>query len=424
MANTLAINGGDKVREDAFPPWPWFDEETIQAAMEPLKTGKVNYWTGELGMKFEKAYAEWCGCKYGISTNSGTSALQTAMAGALNIGPGDEVICPSYTFIASSMSIAQSLAVPVFADVEKTTHTIDPNSIEDSISDKTKAIVCVHLYGCMCDMGAIMEIADKHGLWVIEDTAQAHGGKYDGKMAGSIGHIGATSFCQSKHFTTGGEGGCVVTNNEDWAWNARAFRDHGYDVSERMRLLELEEKLPYIHNRIGFNFRMTEMQSAIGLRQLELMDTWNLPLRRRNAKILDEALADQPYILALPINTEVRENAYWLYPIILDTDQISVEARDFFMAVAAEGVPAGPVLWPESYKEKCYREQIGFGNLNYPFKDPATRPGAVNYANLELPNAVWAESRTFWVPVHPTYEEKDMHDIAAAIKKVGEAYSK
>lgn len=424
MANTLAINGGDKVREDAFPPWPWFDEETIQAAMEPLKTGKVNYWTGEMGMKFEKAYAEWCGCKFGISTNSGTSALHTAMAGALNIGPGDEVICPSYTFIASSMSIAQSMAVPVFADVEKTTHTIDPNSIEDRISAKTRAIVCVHLYGCMCDMGAIMEIADKHGLWVIEDTAQAHGGKYDGKMAGSIGHIGATSFCQSKHFTTGGEGGCVVTNNEDWAWNARAFRDHGYDVSERMRLLELEEKLPYIHNRIGFNFRLTEMQSAIGLRQLELMDTWNLPLRRRNAKILDEALADQPYILALPINTEVRENAYWLYPIILDTDQITVSARDFFKAVAAEGVPAGPVLWPESYKEKCYREQIGFGKLNYPFKDPATRPEAVDYASLELPNAVWAESRTFFVPVHPTYEEKDMQDIAAAIKKVGEAYSK
>ena len=424
MADTLAINGGDKVREDAFPPWPWFDEETIQAAMEPLKTGKVNYWTGELGMKFEKAYAEWCGCKFGISTNSGTSALHTAMAGALNIGPGDEVICPSYTFIASSMSIAQSLAVPVFADVEKTTHTIDPNSIEDNISDKTRAIVCVHLYGCMCDMGAIMEIADKHGLWVIEDTAQAHGGKYDGKMAGSIGHIGATSFCQSKHFTTGGEGGCVVTNNEDWAWNARAFRDHGYDVSERMRLLELEEKLPYIHNRIGFNFRLTEMQSAIGLRQLELMDTWNLPLRRRNAKILDEALGDQPYILALPINTEVRENAYWLYPIILDTDQITVSARDFFKAVAAEGVPAGPVLWPESYKEKCYREQIGFGKLSYPFNDPATRPEAVDYANLELPNAVWAETRTFWVPVHPTYEEKDMRDIAAAIRKVGEAYSK
>ena len=424
MSEKLAIDGGEKVREAPFPPWPYLDEESIQASVEPLRAGKVNYWTGTVGMEFEQKYAEWCDCKYGISCNSGTSALHTAMAGALNIGPGDEVIVPSYTFIASSMSVAQSMAVPVFADVDKLTHTIDPQSIEDNISERTRAIVVVHLYGCMADMDPIMEIADKHGLYVIEDTAQAHGGVYKGKKAGSIGHLGATSFCQSKHFTTGGEGGCVVTNNEDWAWNARAFRDHGYDVSERMRLLELEEKLPYIHNRIGFNFRLTESQSAIGLRQLELLDTWNLPLRRRNAKILDEELKDEPYILALPIDTEERKNAYWLYPIILDTDRISVEARQFFQAVGAEGVPAGPVLWPEGYKEKCYREQIGFGKLQYPFKDPATRPEAVNYADLELPNAIWVESRTFFVPVHPTYEEQDMRDIAAAIKKVGAAYAK
>ncbi len=422
MSEPLAIDGGEKTREEPFPPWPYFDEEPIQRAMEPLRTGKVNYWTGTGGMEFEQEFAEWCGCKFGMSTNSGTSALHVAMAGALNIGPGDEVITPSYTFIASSMSIAQTGAVPVFADVERLTHTIDPESIESVISDETKGIVAVHLYGCMCDMDPIMEIADKHGLYVIEDFAQAFGGEYKGKKAGSIGHVNATSFCQSKHFTTGGEGGCVVTDNEDWAWDARAFRDHGYDVSERMRLLALEEKLPYIHNRIGFNFRMTEMQSAIGRRQLELMDTWNLPNRRRNAKILDDELKDEPYILQLPIDTEERKNAYWLYPIILDTDAITVEARQFFQAVAAEGVPAGPVLWPESYKEKCYAEHIGFGRLNYPFGDPAARPEAVDYKNVHLPNAIWAESRTFFVPPHPTYEEQDMRDIAAAIKKVGAAY--
>ena len=424
MPDPLAIDGGEKTREEPFPPWPYFDEETIQRAMEPLRMGKVNYWTGTVGMEFEQEFAEWCGCKFGMSTNSGTSALHVAMAGALNIGPGDEVITPSYTFIASSMSIAQSGAVPVFADVERLTHTIDPASIESVISPKTKAIVVVHLYGCMCDMDPIMEIADKHGLYVIEDFAQAHGGEYKGKRAGSIGHVNATSFCQSKHFTTGGEGGCVVTDNDDWAWDARAFRDHGYDVSERMRLLELEEKLPYIHKRIGFNFRMTEMQSAIGLRQLELMDTWNLPNRRRNAKILDEELKDEPYILQLPIDTEERKNAYWLYPIILDTDAITVEARQFFQAVAAEGVPAGPVLWPEGYREKCYAEHIGFGQLNYPFGDPATRPEAVDYKSVHMDNAIWVESRTFFVPPHPTYEEQDMRDMAAAIKKVGAAYAK
>jgi len=154
------------------------------------------------------------------------------------------------------------------------------------------------------------------------------------------------------------------------------------------------------------------------------MDTCHLPIRRRNAKILDEQLQDEPYILALPIDTEERKNAYWMYPIILDTDNITVDARQFFQAVGAEGVPAGPVMWPEGYKEKCYAEHIGFGELSYPFKDPATRPEAVDYANMHMENAVWAEKRTFFVPTHPTYEEQDMRDIATAIKKVGAAYAK
>ncbi|MEA3402997.1 MAG: DegT/DnrJ/EryC1/StrS family aminotransferase [Armatimonadota bacterium] len=417
----LAIDDGTPVRTEEFPPWPYFEQDSIDAAMEPLKTGQVNYWTGEVGMKFEKAYAQWCGREWGISTSSGTTALHTALGG-MGIGPGDEVIVPSYTFIASSMCVAQAGAIPVFADVEKLTHTISPQSIEEKISPRTKAIIPVHLYGCMCDMDPIMDIAERYDLWVLEDFAQAPGGEYKGKKAGSIGHIGAVSFCQSKHFTTGGEGGMVVTDDEDWAWECRSFRDHGYDVSERMRLLELEAALPYIHNRIGFNFRMTEMQSAIGLVQLEKMDSWHLPMRRRNAKILDEQLKDEEYVLQLPIDTEERKNAYWLYPIILDTDRLSVEARRFFEAVAAEGVPAGPVQWPQGYKEKCYSRHRGFGTLRYPFRDPNARQEAVDYIHALCPNAAWAEERTFFVPVHPTYEEEDMRDIAAAIKKVGRAY--
>ncbi len=419
----LAIDGGEPIRTEEFPPWPYFEEDSVEAAMEPIRTGKVNYWTGNIGREFERKFAEWEGTEYAISTANGTTALHTALGG-LGIGPGDEVIVPSYTFIASSMCVAQAGAVPVFADVEKMTHTISPESIVEKISPRTKAIIPVHLYGCIADMGAIMDIAEEYGLYVIEDAAQAHGGKYNGRKAGSVGHMGAFSFCQSKHFTTGGEGGMVVTDNEEWAWNCRSFRDHGYDVSERMRLLELEAKLPYIHQRIGFNFRLTEMQSAIGIVQLEKMDTWHTPTRRRNAKILDAELEGEEYILALPIDTEERENAYWQYPIILDTDKLSVEARDFFEAVAAEGVPAGPVMWPQSYKEACYRNHVGFGRLQYPFRDPHVRAEAVDYINEFCPNAAWAESRTFFVPVHPTYEEEDMHDIAAAIKKVGRAYLK
>jgi dTDP-4-amino-4,6-dideoxygalactose transaminase len=419
----LAVDGGSPIRTEPYPPWPYFEQDSIDAAMEPLKTGLVNYWTGKVGVEFEKKFAEWQGSKFAISTANGTTALHSAL-GAMGIGPGDEVIVPSYTFIASSMCVPQAGAIPVFADVEKLTHTISPESIRENISPRTRAIIPVHLYGCICDMDAIMQIADEFDLLVLEDTAQAHGGYYKDKKAGSIGHMGAFSFCQSKHFTTGGEGGMVVTDNDEWAWNCRSFRDHGYDVSERIRLLELEEKLPYIHQRIGYNFRMTEMQSAIGIVQLEKMDTWNNPNRRRNAKILDAALEGEAYIEALPIDTEERKNAYWQYPIILNTERLSVDARDFFKAVGAEGVPAGPVMWPQSYKEACYRKHVGFGRLKYPFRDPNVRAEATDYINTFCPNAAWAESRTFFVPVHPTYSEEDMNDLAAAIKKVGRAYLK
>jgi dTDP-4-amino-4,6-dideoxygalactose transaminase len=423
MSDKPAIEGGSPLRTAPFPPWPYFQPEMIDAAMEPLKTGKVNYWTGDLGMKFEQAFADWAGAKFGVSTSNGTSALHTALAGA-GVGPGDEVITTSYSFIASCFCVLQAGAIPVFADVEKNGHTIDPKSIEEKISPKTRAIVAVHLYGCMCDMDAIMKIAEKHNLKVIEDCAQAHGGQIREQKAGTIGHFGAFSFCQSKHFTTGGEGGAVVTNDEDAIWTMRSFRDHGYDVRERLRLLELEAKLPYIHNSIGFNYRMTEMQSAIGLECLKIFDTWNLPNRKRNAAILDAALKDEPWIAALPINNEYRQNAYWLYPIVLDTDQINTDGKHFFHALSEEGIPAGPVLWPQCYKENVFQQRNGIGPFNYPFDDPNARPEATHYENVFCANAAEVEPKTFFVPTHPTYEEKDMEDIAAAILKVGRFYAK
>ena len=423
MSEKLAVEGGPKVSTESFPMWPSFSPESINAVAEPLKTGKVNYWTGEMGMKFEKAFAEWCGAKYCISTSNGTAALHVALAGH-KIGPGDEVICPSYSFIASSFCICQAGAVPVFADVEKDSHTIDPKDIEAKLSDKTRAIIVVHLYGVMSNMGPILEIAKKHNLLVIEDCAQAHGAQYNGKNAGTIGDIGAFSFCQSKHFTTGGEGGAVVTNDEEVAWQCRSFRDHGYDVKERLRLLELEAKLPYIHNMVGFNFRLTEMQSAIGIHELARMDNWNLPNRRRNSEYLTEALKDVDGILHLPLDTEERRNSYWLYPIIVDIDKFKVDIAELWHAIAAEGVPAGPVLWPQMYKEAAFRECRGFGRLDYPFKDPNTRPEAVDYKNVHCANAAWIEERTFFVPVHPVYEIKHMELIVKAIKKVFAALRK
>src|SRR5512136_2175355 len=242
-------------------------------------------------MDFERKYAEWQCSWFAISASNGTAALHIALT-ALGIGPGDEVIVPSYTFIASSFSIVQAGAVPRFADVNIEDHCISIESAEKLVSKRTKAIMPVHLYGNVCDMDKINAFARKHKLFVIEDNAEAFGGSYKGKKTGTIGDIAGCSFCQNKTFTTGGEGGMVTTDNEEVAWRARSFRDHGYDVQERLSLLELEQKLPYIHNMVGWNYRMTEMQSAIGLAELDRMDSWNLPARRRNARIIIDAIRD------------------------------------------------------------------------------------------------------------------------------------
>jgi dTDP-4-amino-4,6-dideoxygalactose transaminase len=392
--------------------------------MEPLKTGKVNYWTGNAGMEFEGKWAEYNGVKFAISTSTGTSALHTAL-GAMGIGPGDEVITVPYTFIASSFSVLQIGAIPVFVDVRKEDHCIDPGEIEKKITSRTRAIIPVHLYGNICEMDEIMEIARKHNLKVIEDAAEAHGAEYKGKKVGSIGDAGCFSFCQNKTFTTGGEGGMLITDDEDTAWEARSFRDHGYDVKKRMSLLEMEQALPYIHRRVGFNYRMTEMQSAIGIKELEKLDSWNLPQRRKNGEILIAGLKDCPQILTLPVHNEEKKNGFYVFPVVLNLDAISCDKDTFLKAVIAEGVYAWKEFWPQSYKEMAFTEHNGFGRFNFPFESGEyTDPEAVKYGEVFCPNCAWLEERTFVVHIWPTIREEQMQLVARAIKKVASAYAK
>lgn len=416
----LAVEGGNKVYNDKFPGWPCFEESTIQKAADVLRSGKVNYWTGPVGMEFEKAWAKWNGVKNAISVTSGTAALHVAVS-SLGIGPGDEVICTSYSFIASSFCVLQAGALPVFADVG-TDHVLSAEDIENKITERTKAIIVVHLYGIVCDMDPILAVARKHNLKVIEDCAQCFGGVYKGKKAGTIGDVGCFSFCQSKHFTTGGEGGMIVTNDDDLAWECRSFRDHGYDVRERLNLLEMEGKLMYIHRRVGFNFRMTEMQSQIGLCELERFDSWNLPNRRRNGKMLIEALKDHPLVLYSPVDSEERQNAFWWAPFVLDTDKLNVGIKEFISAVVAEGVPVYSVLWPEMYKEKAYTDRVGFGLANYPFYDPKARN--IDYSQFNCKQANWMTDRTISFFTHPVYEPKHIQACIDAFKKVADAYMK
>ena len=420
MKEKLAIQGGEKLAKEPFPMWPSLSEKGIQAAAEVLRSGRVNYWTGPLGMEFEKKWAEYNGARFAISTSNGTSALHTAVA-SLGIGPGDEVICPSYSFIASSFCVLQAGALPVFADTGYD-HVISPDDIEKKLTARTKAVIVVHLYGIIADMDPIMEIARKHKLFVIEDCAQAHGGEYKGKKAGTVGQVGCFSFCQSKHFTTGGEGGAVITDDEDLAWRCRSFRDHGYDVQKRLNLLELESKLMYIHTRVGFNYRMTEVQSAIGLAELERFESWNMPARRRNGRMIIEALKGHPLVLHVPPDTEERKNAFWWCPLVIDIEKLNCSAKEFVAAINAEGVPAYTVLWPEMYKEEAYVLRKGFGTANYPFEDPGAQ--RIDYTQVNCPTAHWLTDRTISFFTHPVYTEKHMELVIAAFRKVASAYAK
>ena len=420
----LAIDGGPKTVTNKLVGWPKFNDEAINAVVDVLKSGKVNYWTGPKGMEFEKKFAEWQGSKFAISVNSGTSALHVALA-ALGVGPGDEVIVPSYTFIATGFSVVQAGAVPRFADVNIDDHCISVESAEKLVTKRTKAIIPVHLYGNVCDMDKINAFAKKHNLFVIEDNAEAFGGEFKGRKTGTLGHINACSFCQNKTFSTGGEGGMVTTDDEDLAWAARSFRDHGYDVKERLNLLALEQKLPYIHNRVGWNYRMTEMQSAIGIEELKRMDSWNMPARRRNANILMDALRGLPQIKYMPIDTPERRNGWFVMAFSLDMDKMTCDISQFIKAAGAEGAPCWKVFWPQCHTEGAYTKQNGFGRTGFPFNSKEyTTPSSVDYSNVEVPNARWHEKSTFTCFAYPTFTAEDMEQIAAALVKVIKAFAK
>ena len=419
----LAIEGGPPAVKDKLPPWPCFDEPAIAAVEQVLRSGKVNYWTGRKGMEFEQRYAAWQGSRYAVSVATGTAALHVGLT-VLGLGPGDEVIVPSYTFIASSFSIVQAGAIPRFADVNLEDHCLSIASAETLVNERTKAVMPVHLYGNVCDMDQIRAFAQRHRLFVIEDNAEAFGGSFKGRKTGTLGDIAGCSFCQNKTFTTGGEGGMVTTDDEELAWTARSFRDHGYDVKERLNLLEMEQKLPYIHHRVGWNYRMTEMQSAIGLAELDRMDTWNMPRRRRNARIILDALADEPLVKFRPIDTPERQNGWYVMAFSLDLERMRCDIQQFVKAAAAEGAPCWKVFWPQCHTERAFREHNAFGRSGFPFRSREySSPASTDYTRVEVPNALWHQDHTFTCFAFPTYEPSHCEQIGAALRKVIRAFA-
>ncbi|GLX78786.1 aminotransferase [Thalassotalea insulae] len=337
-----------------FSPWPSFSEQEVSAVAEVLRSNRVNYWTGQQGRQFEQEFAHFSDCQYAVAVANGTLALDLALK-SLNIAAGDEVIVTSRTFIASVSSIINCGATPVFADVELDSQNISANTIQTVLTERTKAIICVHLAGWPCEMDEIMALAKQHQLYVIEDCAQAHGAKYKGRSVGSIGDIGAWSFCQDKIMTTGGEGGMLTTNSETIWRTAWAFKDHGKSYAA---VYEKQHPPGYrwLHESFGTNWRLTEMQSAIGRIQVQRMPEWHQQ-RQTNAKRLFKACQEFPFI-RIPTIPEYLEHAFYkcytfIKPELLPENWTRDKVID---ALNQAGVPCYSGSCSEVYLEKAFND--------------------------------------------------------------------
>jgi dTDP-4-amino-4,6-dideoxygalactose transaminase len=393
----LAIDSGYPVRETPFAVWPHFTKDEIAVVTEILSSGKVNYWTGGQGHLFEKEFASFIGTEYAIAVANGTVALELALY-SLGIGPGDEVIVPSRTFIASASCVVMRGAVPVIADIDPVSQNITADSIKAVLTPKTKAIVAVHLAGWPCDMDPIMALAKIHGLKVIEDCAQAHGATYNGKAIGSIGDMAAFSFCQDKIMTTGGEGGMVTTNDRILWEKAWSFKDHGKSY-ELVNQVNHPSGFRWLHESFGTNMRMTEVQAGIGRRQLKKLLWWRTA-RRNNAAILNERFSHIP-ALRVTIPEAGFGHAYYKYYTFVRPELLRDDwDRDrIIQAINAEGIPCFSGSCSEIYREKA------FSNAGL---QPVTR--------LETAKVLGETSLMFLV--HPTLNKHDMEDTCQAVEKV------
>ncbi len=388
-----------------FSPWPKFTQHEADAVSRVLLSNKVNYWTGEECRQFEREFADWVGSKYAIALGNGTLALDVALQ-ALDIGVGDEVIVTPRTFIASISSVVNAGATPIFADVDEATGNITAETITAVLSDKTKGIVCVHLAGWPCDMDSIMALADEHDLYVIEDCAQAHGARYKGRSVGSIGHVGAWSFCQDKIMTTGGEGGMVTTDSELLWRKMWAYKDHGKSYAA---VYETEQSPGYnwLHESFGTNWRMTEMQGVLGRIQLNKMNEWTAK-RTANAQAILKACSKWEYkgYLYVPRLEHLAQfsntnHAYYKLYVYVQSDNLPEDwTRDRIIEVINnQGVPCFSGSASEVYLEKA-------------FDNTGLRP------SIRLPMAKQLGESSLMFLVHPTLAAAEIELTIQAIDSV------
>lgn len=381
----------------AFEPWPSFTQEEADAVSQVLLSNKVNYWTGQECREFEKEFAQFAETQYAVALANGTVALDVALK-ALGIGAGDDVIVTSRTFLASASSIVTAGANPIFADVELDSQNISARTIEAVLTSNTKAIICVHLAGWMCDMDPIMQLASDKGLYVIEDCAQAHGAKYKGKSAGSIGHVAAWSFCQDKIMTTGGEGGMVTTNDETLWKKMWSYKDHGKNF-DSIYNKQHPPGFRWLHDSFGTNWRMMEMQAVIGRIQLKMMPEWT-EKRTKNAERILSCFENSPYFTVHRPSDDYVHAAYKCYV------QVNIDAlpegwsRDRIMAeINALGVP-------------CFSGSCSEVYLEHAFDHTKWRPVE------RLKNAQQLGETSLMFLVHPTLTENNIQTTEYGIQQV------
>ena len=376
--------------------WPCFERDEIEAAMSVLHSGAVNYWTGDECRKFEREFADYHGVEYGVALANGTLALELALR-VLGIGEGDEVVVTPRSFFASASCVVLSGAKPVFADVDPDSQNITAESIAAVLSNKTRGIIAVHLAGWPCDMPAIMDLARQRGIAVIEDCAQAHGAKVDGRYVGSFGDLAAFSFCQDKIMTTAGEGGMLLANDRNLWSAAWSFKDHGKNW-DKVYAAEHPPGFRWLHSGFGTNWRMTEIQGAIGRIQLA---SW-VARRRENAAYLLDGLASID-ALRIPVPEAGVDHAYYKFYAFVDSDKLkSGWSRDRILAELGRlGCPGWSGSCPEIYREQAFDDM----------------------ACPELPVARRLGEQSLMLPVHPTLERDHLDAYVLAYRQVLEEAS-
>jgi perosamine synthetase len=417
MKAKLAILGGTPVRIKPFSSYNYIGKEEARAAAKVIKSGVLSKflgcWTEDFfgGPKIKELEENWIsytGAKYAATVNSCTSGLYAA-CGAIGIGPGDEVIVSPYTMSASASCVLVYNAIPIFADIDEENFCLNPKSVEKVITDRTKAIVVVHVMGHPADMDGIMKLALKYKLKVIEDCAQAPGTEYKNKKVGAIGDIGVFSLNYHKHIHTG-EGGVAVTNDAELDTRLRLIRNHAEAVVEDMGVHNLI-------NMLGFNYRMTEIEAAIGIEQLKKLD-WLIEKRIRLADYLTKKLSNIEGIVPPTVN-EAAKNVYYIYPIKFKEDIVGISRDSFSKAVEAEGIPLYQGYTKPLYLQPIYQKQVVYGEKGCPFTCQYYGKNIVYGKGLcPVTERMHYKELLYTNLCYPPLTYLDMDDIVRAIKKV------